>query len=86
MQKRVGVIGIVVKDREQVAEKVNQILSKKADLIRGRLGVPFPDQEISTISVIVEGTSDDIGALTGRLGNIEGVTLKSALTSYTIQD
>ena len=83
MDNRVGVVGIVVEDRETAAEEINQILSQSASLIRGRMGIPFSEQDISTMALIVEGTSDQISALTGKLGNVEGVSLKSALTPYT---
>lgn len=79
MDKRLGVIGIVVEDRTYVNE-VNRIISEYADIIIGRMGVPYKEKEVSVISLIVDGTTDQIGALTGKLGNIPGVNVKSALT------
>jgi putative iron-only hydrogenase system regulator len=78
-QNRLGVIGIVIEDR-QVAAKVNQILSEHADLIIGRMGLPHLARDISVISLIVDGSTDQVGSLTGKLGNIPQVTVKSALT------
>ncbi|MFW5985019.1 MAG: TM1266 family iron-only hydrogenase system putative regulator [Halanaerobiaceae bacterium] len=86
MEKRIGVIGIVVEDRKKVARQINQTLSEFAAMIRGRMGIPFADREISTISLIVEGTPDQVSSLTGKLGNLQGVTLKSALTSHIVTD
>lgn len=77
--KRLGVIGIVVENRQVVA-RVNQILSDHADLIVGRMGLPYQAREVSVISLIVDGTTDQIGSLTGKLGNIPEVIVKSALT------
>lgn len=77
--KRLGVIGIVIEDR-RVVPQVNQILSSHAGMIIGRMGVPLREKNVSVISLIVEGSNDEIGALTGKLGNIEQVTVKSALT------
>jgi len=85
MDKRIGVIGIVVEEREKVTHKLNDILSEFGHLIIGRMGVPSRDLGLSIISLIVEGTSDDIGAMTGKLGNLPGITLKSALTSKVIE-
>ncbi|SHG83474.1 putative iron-only hydrogenase system regulator [Thermosyntropha lipolytica DSM 11003] len=79
MDKRLGVIGIVVEDRN-LAGEVNRIISEYADIIIGRMGVPYKEKEVSVISLIVDGTTDQIGALTGKLGNIPGVNVKSALT------
>jgi putative iron-only hydrogenase system regulator len=77
---RLGVVGIVVEDRE-AAPKVNQILSDFGHIIVGRMGIPHRQREVSVIALIVDGTTDEIGALTGRLGNLPDVTVKSALTA-----
>ncbi|WP_031513720.1 TM1266 family iron-only hydrogenase system putative regulator [Desulfofalx alkaliphila] len=83
MARRIGVVGIVVEDRNKAAQ-INNILSDFGDLVIGRMGVPYRDKELSVISLIVEGTTDQIGSLTGRLGNIKGVQVKSALSNKTI--
>ncbi|WP_026486739.1 TM1266 family iron-only hydrogenase system putative regulator [Caldanaerobius polysaccharolyticus] len=80
MEKRIGVIGIVVEHREQVADSLNRILSEYGDIIVGRMGIPYRDRGLSVISLIVDGTTDEIGALTGKLGNLAGVRVKTALT------
>jgi putative iron-only hydrogenase system regulator len=79
MEKRLGVVGIVIEDR-QVVSQVNQILSEHADMIIGRMGLPHRQREVSVISLIVDGTTDQVGSLTGKLGSIPQVTVKSALT------
>lgn len=79
-ENRLGVVGIVVDDRT-VVNRVNQILSEYSEVIVGRMGVPCRQREVSVISLIVDGTTDEIGAMTGKLGNIMGVQVKSALAS-----
>ncbi len=79
-EERLGFVGLVVEDRDQAA-RINQIISEFADMIRGRIGVPDRETGIGVIGLIVEGTNDRIGAMTGKLGNIKGVQVKSALTS-----
>ena len=79
MDKRIGVIGIVIEEFES-ANKVNETLHDLAGIIIGRMGIPRPERGISIISLIVEGTSDEISAMTGKLGKIQGVNVKSALT------
>ncbi|WP_061213716.1 TM1266 family iron-only hydrogenase system putative regulator [Syntrophomonas wolfei] len=76
---RIGVIGIVVENHDAVPQ-VNQVLSKHASMIIGRLGLPYRQKELAVIALIVDGSIDELGALTGKLGNISGVTVKSALT------
>jgi len=78
-EKRLGIIGIVIEDRQVVA-RVNQILSEHADLIIGRMGLPHQTREVFVISLIVDGSTDQVGSLTGKLGNLPQVTVKSALT------
>ena len=79
MVKRLGVIGIVIENR-QVVPQVNAILSDHADMIIGRMGLPHQEKEISIIALIVDGTTDQVGAMTGKLGNLKNVTVKSAMT------
>ncbi|WHH61322.1 TM1266 family iron-only hydrogenase system putative regulator [Petroclostridium sp. X23] len=79
-ETRIAVVGIIVSNREDEANKVNEILSNYGHLIVGRMGLPYKDKGISIISLIVDGTNDDIGAMTGKLGNIKGVKVKSVVT------
>jgi len=75
---RQGFIGIVVQKRKCV-EEVNRILSGFGNIIRGRIGIPNREDESAVIGLITEGTNDEIGSLTGKLGNIPGIIVKSAL-------
>lgn len=79
METRVGVVGIVIENLES-APDVNQVLHEFAEMIVGRMGVPYKEKGISVISIIVDGTVDRMSAMTGKLGKIQGVTVKSALT------
>ena len=80
MDNKVAVVGIVVSNREETAKKVNEILSDFGSIIVGRMGIPYKEKNISVISIIVDGNNDQIGALTGKLGNIKGVKAKVAVT------
>ena len=81
MDNRLGVIGIVIEERDVAAARVNGLLSDYAYLIVGRMGIPYRERDVSVISLIVDGDTDAIGALTGKLGGITGVQVKSALTA-----
>ena len=80
--KRIGVIGIVIEDKNVVIE-LQRLLSEFGDIIIGRMGVPR--ENVSAISLIVEGTTERISALTGKLGQMN-LTVKSAITSYEVKD
>ncbi|PRX25081.1 putative iron-only hydrogenase system regulator [Orenia metallireducens] len=81
MEKRIAVIGIVISDRMGAAAKVNDILAGYGDIIVGRMGLPYQDRGLNIISLIVDGSNDQIGALAGKLGNIQGVKVKSMVTT-----
>ena len=76
---RLGMIAIIIEDLEQ-AVKVNQCIHQNADLVVGRMGIPYRERNVSMISLIVDGPNDKINALTGQLGRIEHVQVKSMLT------
>jgi len=79
MDKRIGVIGIVIEYMSQAAE-ANNILHEYSHIIIGRMGIPYRERGLNVISLIVDGTNDDIGALSGKLGKIKGLSVKSALS------
>ena len=73
-------MGIIVHDRKKAAPLVNEILTGFGSLIAGRMGLPYERRNCSIITLIVDATTDELGALTGRLGGIEGVSVKAALS------
>ena len=79
VDKRIGIVGIVIEDFTCV-ERINTILHEFAGLIVGRMGLPYRERRVSVISLIVDGTNDEISALTGKLGRVSGATVKSMIT------
>jgi putative iron-only hydrogenase system regulator len=77
---RVGFVGIIIDDRKKSSEQVNRILSEFGSLIVSRTGMPYPKKNCCVITLIVDARNDQIGALAGKLGQIEGVSVKSALS------
>ncbi|MBQ2908992.1 MAG: CopG family transcriptional regulator [Clostridia bacterium] len=77
---KLGVIGIIIERNKEVVGRVQSLLSDNAALILGRMGVPDHERGINVISVIVRGTNEQISALTGKLGRLENVKVKSAVT------
>ena len=83
MNPRLGFIGIVIEDPAHAPE-INNILSRHSQNIAGRMGIPrihHNEAGVSVITLIVQGTTDEIGALTGQLGKVAGVQVRSALSS-----
>jgi len=81
METRIAVIGIIIEDKESVA-LVNEILHQYGSYIIGRMGLPYEKKQVNIISVVVDAPGDIISALSGKLGNIRGVSAK-ALHSKT---
>ena len=77
METRVAVISIIVENAEAV-EKLNGLLHEYSAYIIGRMGIPYPARKVSLISVAIDAPSDAISALTGKLGRLAGVTVKTA--------
>ncbi|HNX69026.1 MAG TPA: iron-only hydrogenase system regulator [Candidatus Omnitrophota bacterium] len=80
MSKRLGFVGIIVENRKEAAHEVNELLSEHGDIIVARVGMPYKERHCCVITLIVDATTDELGALTGRLGALKGVSVKSALT------
>lgn len=77
---KIGVIGIVIEKDVSVVSKVQELLSCYAHIILGRMGVPNHETGVNVISLIVKGTNEEISALTGKLGRLTSVKVKSAVT------
>ena len=76
--QRLGTLAILVANREQVGA-VNSLISQHERLILGRIGLPYREKMISIIVLLVEGTTDELGAFSGRLGTVPEVKIRSAV-------
>ena len=80
MNKRLGFVGVIIENRKAVAAQVNKILSEFGEIIVARVGLPYKEKNCCVITLIVDATNDEVGALSGKLGLLEGVSVKSALS------
>ncbi|GFM32305.1 TM1266 family iron-only hydrogenase system putative regulator [Desulfovibrio subterraneus] len=79
MDKRMGVVSVIVGNRQQDAGMVNDIISRHGELVLARMGVPCRDRGVSVIALIIEATTNEVGSLTGQLGSLPSVRVKSSL-------
>ena len=79
MDKRIAVVGIILEGND-IAEEVNNVLHSYSDIIVGRMGLPYKERNCSVISIIADADTDKISALTGRLGKIQGISVKAAIS------
>lgn len=74
---RVAVISIIVENPDCVSQ-INEILHSAADKIIGRMGIPYKEKNISIISIVIDAELDAISTVSGKLGRLSGVTVKTA--------
>ena len=76
METRIALIGIIVEDIKST-EKLNEILHEYSKYIVGRMGIPYREKNVSIISVVIDASNDIISSLSGKLGMIQGVNIKT---------
>lgn len=78
--ERIAVIGAILEHPEENQKAFNDTVSGYRKIVRGRMGIPFDESGIAVISLILRGELDTINALTGKLGNLPGITVKTAVS------
>ncbi|MGN0532180.1 MAG: TM1266 family iron-only hydrogenase system putative regulator [Eubacterium sp.] len=79
MQTRVGIMSIIVEDMDSVS-KLNELLHENGEYIIGRMGIPYRQKGVNIISIALDAPQDIISALAGKIGNLSGVNVKTALS------
>lgn len=85
METRVAVMSIIVENMES-AERLNTILHEYGEYIVGRMGIPYRKRSISIISIALDAPQNTISALSGKVGNLPGVSVKTAYSSVVGHD
>lgn len=78
-EKRLAVISIIAEDRHSSPE-INSVLSDFGEVIIGRMGLPYRERDVYIICVAVDAPTEIINTLTGKIGNIRGVTAKTLMS------
>ena len=85
MSTRVAVMSIIVENGESV-EKLNQILHENGQYIIGRMGIPYRQKGISIISIALDAPQDTISSMSGKIGNLPGVSVKTAYSAVISEE
>lgn len=85
METRVAVMSIIV-ENEDAVEQINAHLHEYSRYIIGRMGIPYRERRISLISVAMDAPQDAVSALSGKIGNLPGVSVKTAYSGVTFHD
>ena len=80
METRVAVMSIIVEKNDMV-EKLNSILHDYGEFIIGRMGIPYKEKKVNIISIAIDAPQDTISALSGKIGKLNGVSVKTAFSS-----
>jgi len=75
--ERFYIVNIIVEDRQNAYRQVNELLHDFADVIKLRVGYPVPDENMAIILLILKATNDVIGSMSGKLGQVKGVKVKT---------
>ena len=80
METRVALISMIVQEQE-AAQPINDLLHAYRQYIIGRMGIPYAAKKISIISVAIDAPQDVISALSGKIGNLDGISVKTAYSN-----
>ena len=80
MESRVAVMSIIVEDGE-MAQSVNQLLHEYGEYIIGRMGIPYRKRNVNIISVALDAPQNTIAALSGKIGALKGISVKTAYSN-----
>lgn len=83
--KKIAVISAILEKPNICQKEFNEVVSSFKGIVKGRMGVPFEEEDIAVISITVLGELNDINSLTGKLGNINHVLVKTAISKKEIE-
>lgn len=85
METRIAVMGIIVENTDSV-EALNAVLHDYGSYIIGRMGIPYRDRSLNIVSIAIDAPQDVISALSGKIGNLDGVSVKTAYSNMVFKD
>ncbi|MDR1389314.1 MAG: iron-only hydrogenase system regulator [Treponema sp.] len=77
----IAVIGAILEDPKNSQQRFNDLIAAFRGIVKGRMGIPFDAENRAVIAITVEGDLDEINALTGKLGKLPGVSVKTAVSA-----
>ena len=82
--KRIAVLSAILEEPETVQREFNELVSGFKGIIKGRMGLPLPEFGVTVISITVAAELDEINSLTGKLGKLKGVQVKTSVSKKEI--
>ena len=75
-ENRIAVLSIMVQQRDRT-EKLNAYLSEFGEYVVGRMGIPYRERWVSVLCVVLDAPAAAVNALTGKIGQLSGVSAKT---------
>ncbi|MBQ7546823.1 MAG: iron-only hydrogenase system regulator [Clostridia bacterium] len=82
METRVALISIIVENPDRIGA-LNELLHEYGEFIIGRMGIPYRERKINIISIAIDAPQDTIAALSGKIGNLSGISAKTVYSNVT---
>ena len=82
MDHRVAVLAIIVREGESVAP-LNELLHQYGAYIIGRMGIPYRKRKVNIIAIALDAPQNTISALSGKVGSLKGISVKTAYSGVT---
>ena len=77
VETRLAVMSIIVENGEMV-ERLNALLHEYGEFIIGRMGIPYRKRGVNVIAIALDAPQNTIAALSGKIGSLVGVSVKTA--------
>lgn len=84
MPKRVAVISAILEEPDNCQQIFNNVVSEFKGIVKGRQGIPIQDYGMAVVSIVVIGDLDEINNLTGKIGKVEHVSVKTSISKKEI--
>lgn len=81
---RVAVISAILDNPDACQQSFNSVISSFKGIVKGRMGIPLQDEDIAIVSIVIIGELDEINSLTGKLGNIPHVNVKTSISKKEV--
>ncbi len=82
--KRIAVVSAILDNPKSAQQELNELVSGFKGLIKGRIGLPMPEHGVTVISITLVGDLNEINTLTGKIGLIDGVQVKTSISKKEV--
>lgn len=76
----------IIVEKSEAVERLNALLHDYGEYIIGRMGIPYRQRNINIISIALDAPQNTVSALSGKIGKLEGVSVKTAFSGVISND